>query len=208
MNYNEALVNVQAYLPNDKEIIKIIEICSLTPIEGSWRIWTDNGGHLLIIKKNRKVIARRILSDNLIIKDLYHKSSAKQISKTSKFAMFSIAKTKEDSTTNICYIWFLGNDNKLRLLCFLKNEWVDNQMPLGCGLKTLRFLVRHLDIENYKAVRGHRSIKGTYTGTVEKSWLTKWEPKRTLLLDMLLTSRNMMNRILTDCGVLNDKKSN
>jgi len=204
MDFSKALANVQAYLPHDSEITSIIGLCDLEPLD-SWRLWTDNGGHTLIIKNNRRVIAKKDNPTNFKntkIKDIHFKSTALQISDSSKWAMVSIAKSIEDPNANICYVWFLGKDNKLRLLCFLRNEWVENQMPLSSGIYSLRTIVKHLNVDDYKVIFGSRYIKGTYSGNVIKSWATNWPPSNTLTLDMLLTNRTLLHRILTDCGVL------
>ena len=205
MDLSKALINVEAYLPDDTDILKIIRMCDLEPVGDSWCKWTDHGGHTLIIKNNRKVIAKKDAPTNRkaeTIKDIHLKSSAKQIANNSQWGLISIAKSAVDPNANICYVWFLGNDEKLRLLCFLKNEWVENQLPLSSGMHTLRTVVKHLDIDDYKPIFGARYIKGTYSGDVIKSWATRWPPSKTLILDMLLTNRNLLHRILTDCGVL------
>jgi len=205
MDRSKALTNVQAYLPNDSEINDIIELCDLEPVGDSWRLWTDNGGYTLIIKNDKNVIAKKdnpTDRQNIKIKDIHFKSTAKQISNNSKWAMLSVAKNTEDPNVNMCYIWFLGKDNKLRLLCFLRNEWVENQMPLSSGIGSLRTVVQNIEIDDYKVISGSRYIKGTYSGNVLKSWATRWPPSNRVTLDMLLTNRTLLHRILTDCGVL------
>ncbi len=205
MDYRKALVNVQAFLPDDCEITKIIEICDLEPLD-SWRHWTDHNGHMLVIKNNRTVAIKKEspTADRKYtkIKDVHFKSTAKQISENSKWAAFSIAKSIQYPNVNICYVWFLGLDDRLRLLCFLRNEWVENLMPLSYGIRSLRTIVRNLNVDNYKVIFGLRYIKGMYPGEEVKSWATNWYPEKVFTLDLLLTNRVILHRVLTDCGVL------
>lgn len=204
MNYNKALINVKAFLPGDDEIIKIIEMCDLVPT-GTWQLWTDNNGHNMVIKNNRTVTSKKtnpIVRHPVIIKDIHFKSSAKQIANNSKWAMISLAESQEDFTPNICFLWFLGFDNRLRLVCYVRDSWMENKPPLSSDINTLRSIVKNLDIEGYKVIMGSRYIKGPYAGEVVKSWAVKWPPPANMQLDILMTNKTIGEKILKDCGVL------
>lgn len=207
MDYQRAIVNVKAFLPDDNEIIKIIEICDLEPVGESWRLWTDNHGNNLVIKNNKTVISKKInpvARQPIKIKDIHFKSSAKQIAANSKFAMISLAESLEDSIPNICFLWFLGFDDRLRLVCYVRDSWLENKPPLSSGVGALRTIVQNLDIEGYKVIMGSRYIKGPYDGNVVKSWVVKWPPPSNMQLDILLTNRTIGEKILKDCGVINE----
>lgn len=206
MDFKKALVNIKAFLPEDKEILKIIEVCDLEPTD-DWKVWTDHYGHNLIVKNNKTVTSKTknpIIKFPIKIKDIYFKSSARQIAYNSKWVMISLAESVQDSIPNICFIWFLGVDNRLRLLCYMRNSWVENKMPLSSGVHTLRLIVKNFEVSGYKVIIGSRYINGPYEGNVVKSWVSQWPPPSNMQLDILLTNRTIGQKILKDCGVLND----
>ena len=196
MNYTKAIINVKASLPEDEEIIKIIEICKLEPTN-TWRLWTDNNGHNMIIKNNKTITLKKNNRQPIIVKDIYFKSSAKQIANNSKWAMISLAKNKDNA--NICFLWFLGFDNILRLMCHVKDSCMENKPPLSSGINTLKFIVKNLNVENYKTILDSRYINGPYEGNVVKSWITNWPPSENMQLDMLMTNKTISEKILKDC---------
>lgn len=206
MEYKKALVSVKAYLPEDEEIVRIIEICDLEP-SGTWRLWTDDLGHNLIIKNNRSVTSKKVnpvARTPIRIKDIHFKSSAKQIADNSKWVMISLAESVEDGVPNICFLWFLGLDGRLRLLCYMKDEWVENKPPLSSGVHTLRTIVKNLDSTTYKVIKGSRYVNGPYEGNVVKTWVSTWPPSSNMKLDILMTNRTIGQKILSDCGVINN----
>ena len=50
----KAFVSLKAFLPQDPQVCKIIQLCNLHPVN-SWRHWTDFLGHSLIVSENKKV---------------------------------------------------------------------------------------------------------------------------------------------------------
>jgi hypothetical protein len=140
LDYNKCITNVKAFLPNDKEIIKIIKLCRLEPLNNNWRIWTDNSGNLLTISKNRKIHSRKTDDYSLKADDLYLKASAKDIAKISRWAMISIG-------DNDCLLWFLGVDDRLRHVSYMSGLWTENKPPLSSGIGSLKTIVQYIDIE-------------------------------------------------------------
>lgn len=206
MDCRKAIVNVQAYLPDDKEIIKIIELCNLRPIEDDWRKWQDNCGNILFIRKNKIITTIKksvFLKKEPIITDIHFKASVDRIAKNSKFAMVSFAKSKDNKSLlqNICFIWFLSNENKLRLLVFMRNEWIENQFPLCSGIKTLRTFVKNLNCEQ-KVIIGPKKIRGPHPSRISRTWITKWPPNHFLIEDMKSTNPILTEIVINDCGVI------
>jgi len=207
MDFKKSLINVKAFLPEDKEILKIIEVCDLEPTD-DWKVWTDHNGHNLIIKNNRTATSKTtnpIERYPVKIKDIYFKASAGQIAANSKWVMVSLAEGIPGTVPNICFMWFLGVDNRLRLVCYLRDAWVENKTPLSSGIHTLRHIVKNFDVSGYKVIMGSRYISGPYEGNVVKSWASQWPPSSNMQLDILLTNRTIGQKILKDCGVLNDR---
>jgi hypothetical protein len=205
MDYPKALASVKAYLPEDKEIVRIIEMCDLEPAGKGWRLWTDSLGHNLIIKNNKCITSKKVNPVSRYpfkIKDIHYKSSAKQISNISKWSMISLAESQENGVPNICFLWFLGFDNRLRLLCYMKDEWIENKPPLSSGINTLRTIIKNIDEISYKVIKGSRYVSGPYEGNIIKSWVSSWPPSNNMKLDILLTNRTIGQKILSDCGVI------
>ena len=104
-----------------------------------------------------------------------------------------------------CFIWFMGHDDKLRMLSLIKNDWTENQLPLTAGITALRSIIKNLNVSNYTVVN-HRNIKLPYNCNIVKTWATIWPPTNDLILDMLLTHQLLTKKILTDLKILKDKK--
>lgn len=128
------VVTVQAYLPDDREIIKIISGCDLFP-SGGWREWTDLYGYTLHIRRGRRVKVKFNNNSDPIIdtKDLYFKLSPDDLIKISK----SLLIHGDD------YI-FLGNDDKIRVRKFREGVW-EIHPPLSIELNILRKLFNDKD---------------------------------------------------------------
>ena len=200
----KAMVNVKAFLPDDEEIIDIIRLCDLSP-DNDWKRWVDSNGNALTIQNNKKIITQKekLSKNNNLIKDIHLKASANQISDVSKLALFAQAEATTGNFANICFIWFWGEDDRIRHLCFMRNEWVENQPPLNAGLLSLRALIRNKNISDYKMLAS-RYIKGSYPSKIKNAWICKWKPSSALKLNMMLANKTLMQRVLRDCGVLSN----
>ena len=141
INRETAIVNVKAFLPEDKEIIQIIDMCNLDPDGDSWLKWSDSNGNYLHIKKDKTVVSNKDSPTKKkirLIKDIHFKAPIDVISKNSKWALICFAESSVNIPSfhnispgiNIAFIWFFGIDNKLRLSTFIQNEWIENQSPL------------------------------------------------------------------------------
>jgi len=201
INKQQALASVAAFLPDAPEIKDIIEICDLYPTK-SWRQWTDHLGNHIKITNNKKIVSTENVTKNNeehIITDIYFNSPPDKISQMSDWAFISFGRDN-DNQFNICFMWFLGIDGRLRLLSVLKDSWNKNQAPLICGINTLRPIVKNINIENYKAVDILR-IKGPIAAKVTKSWATKWPPSDELKKKMRSYSKSLTDKIIKDCKI-------
>lgn len=202
LNLDKALINVKAFLPEDNEIISIIKICDLEPLE-DWKHWVDFNGNNLTIKQNKSIILTKDIPTKKInkkIKDIYYKAPINSISKNSKFALIAFAKSTNSEKINICFIWFLGKDDKLRLSILLKNEWIENQPPLLTSIATIRIIIKNLNIEKFKKIKPSL-IKGPLSSNIENAWVTQWPPSNNLLLDLIFTNQLMANNLINDCNL-------
>lgn len=175
LDRSEFLVTIEAFLPKHPDVINIIKICHLFPVK-SWRGWTDHHGNYLKVSNKKKIVSvtNDPTKEEVIITDIYFKAPPKTISDISKWAFISFGRGNEDEL-DICFLWFLGYDERLRLLSYSKDKWNRNQPPLICGLDTLRPIVRCLDVEDYMRADILR-VNGPDAARVTASWATKWPP--------------------------------
>lgn len=191
--------SVKAYLPNDAEILKIIQICQLYPT-ASWKSWTDHLGNSLNILNDKKVLSLRehpLAPTDKIITDIYHKAPPDRISKNSKWAFIAFGEGDKQNNS-LCFIWLLGNDDRLRLITYYKDGWIENYPPLGCGMKTLRTIVKHIGIESDN-IPNLKEIKGSTAANIIKAWSTPWPPSANIKLDLLLTNKILASKVFEDC---------
>jgi hypothetical protein len=169
----QALESVKAFLPNDKEIETIINVCNLYPIENSWRKWADNLGSYIQIQNNKKVISFSYSpydKSKRIITDIYFKAPPANIAKFSKWAFISFGKMDK---LNVGFIWFMGHDNKLRLLFNSSGQWQRNLPPLVSGINILRLIIKHLN-NNHQGQADILHIQGPLAITLTKFWASNW----------------------------------
>jgi hypothetical protein len=213
INRETAIVNVKAFLPEDKEIIQIIDMCNLDPDGDSWLKWSDSNGNYLYIKKDKTVVSNKespTKKRTRLIKDIHFKAPIDVISKNSKWALICFAETVNIrqgiksalSGINIAFIWFLGIDNKLRLTTFIQNEWIENQPPLTTGITTLRTIVKHLNISNYCMIKIADIKEPLSVAFAKKVWATPWPPSKNMILDMMLTYQPLARHVTNDCNLL------
>ena len=132
MNLKDALVNVRAFLPEDKEIIDIIAKCNLYP-EG-WTKWISaSGSYIKISQDNKKLSIKK--SNNIDCSNLYAKANPKKTIKISSCAVIY-----QDIDLNIL---FYGNDGIIRFIVFSKDKII-SKSPIDAGLGCLRFLIKNL----------------------------------------------------------------
>jgi len=195
MKKEQAFESVKAYLPRNKEIIKIIEVCDLYPMDDSWKKWTDHLGsyiHIFSKKNIKSFIYSPFDKSERIVTDLYFKSHPNKISEISKWAFISFG--KDSSVLNICFLWLLGKDNRLRLLSYSNGKWQKNYPPLISGIDTLHPIIKYLNVNSYKKVDILR-IKGPVASNMTRSWVTVWPPCKKLKQELLLTSKELGNAV-------------
>jgi hypothetical protein len=217
INRETAIVNVKAFLPDDKEIIPIINICNLEPKGDSWLKWSDSNGNYLHIKKDKTVVSNKespTKNNTRLIKDIHFKAPINVISKNSKWALICFAESLSTNAPpfnnispgiNIVFIWFLGIDDKLRLSMFIQNEWIENQSPLITSITTLRTIVRHFDIDKYCVIKISDIKEPLSIAFAKKAWATPWPPSKNMILDMMLTYQPLARHITNDCNLLTKK---
>ena len=216
INRETAIVNVKAFLPQDQEIIQIIDMCNLDPEGDSWYKWSDANGNYLHIKNDKTVISSKESPTKKkirIIKDIHFKAPIDVISKNSKWALICFAESSAGIPQfnnilpglNIIFIWFLGIDNKLRLSTFIQNEWIENQSPLITSVTTLRTIVKYLNIDKYCVVKITDIKEPLSSAFTKKAWATPWPPSKNMILDMMLTYQPLARYITNDCNLLTKK---
>lgn len=191
-----ALESVKAFLPDDNEIETIINVCDLYPIEKSWRKWTDHLGSYIQIYNNKKVasfVHSPYDKSERIATDLYFKSPPKTIFNLSEWVFISFGKDSE-GILNICFVWSLGIDNRLRLLSYSNGAWQRNYPPLISGIDTLRPIIRSFNVNDYKPADILR-IQGPLAANMTKSWVSVWPPSEEFKQTMTAFSQELGQEI-------------
>lgn len=138
-SYYKALINVKAFLPNDKEIINIIKLCSLINDNKNWKIWYDGFGNKVILDKNKIILKKE--DNNQLIKDIHYKLHPINIIKKSKLLLIH-------KFLNEYYcLFYLSNSLKLS---HYKDGWLQNKPPLDMGINKIRLLIQNANIIDYK----------------------------------------------------------
>lgn len=200
MKLNEALSSVKASLPNDNDILKIIDICQLFPKENSWRTWIDGQGNCITLTQNKKIICSKyklLTYEDTVITDLYCRAPIEKLSKCSTW-VFIIFGKDIDSGIDVIYIWFLGIDNRLRLSYFDGKNWIENQPPLSCGIKTLQVLVKNFDISDYNVVLNGQLCDNKQ---VNLSIAMKWPPSSSAKSELLLNNNDLAQKVFDTCEI-------
>lgn len=144
MNINKALVNVMAFL-DDKDLGSIITYCGLEPVNG-WQEWTDNAGNELHIKEDQSIKIKKSKVVNFKSYDLYYRATPSKIADESKWAL--LAKGMKNGE-ECMFIWFVSNDNKLRLLSCVEGR-CKNKSPLTSGINTLKYIIKNMSSSEVK----------------------------------------------------------
>jgi hypothetical protein len=197
MKRERALESVKAFLSTDKEIENIIQLCDLHPIKDSWRKWTDHLGNYIQIQNNKRVISfihSPIHKSEQIVTDVFFKAYPQKISSISKWAFVSFGKNSKDEF-NICFIWFLGHDNRLRLVAAKDDQWMRNYPPLVSGIDTLRPIIKNIDVEDYRKADILRII-GPLAANMTHSWSTQWPPSDAFKSEIKNFSDELSNKVL------------
>lgn len=176
------LVSLQAFVPEDEEIVQIIKACDLHP-KDNWKRWFGTDGSYIKIRKNKNITGGYTADKNISTTDIYYLSSLSSLSEISKSALLI---TTEDNS----YALFMGHDERLRLR--RKNnekEWV-SYPPLSLPLKDLRTLIKNKNIESYTQVKcaGPESAQG---------WVTAWPPTSEFLKEIVWN--NQLKTLIRDC---------
>lgn len=174
MKRSKALASLKAFLPEQGDVIQIVELCRLFPMKDSWRKWTDHLGNFLQVHNNKKVVSFEHHPEEIKdvkVTDIFYKSHPSKIAQISKHAF--IATGKDDHDNQIVFIWFLGNNDRLRLVTSCNGEWIQNYSPMICGIDTLRPIIRSLSSEKLIRVPILK-VTGTVAAQISKSWSTPW----------------------------------
>lgn len=165
MNRKQALASLQAYLPEDKEIIKIINLCDLQPVDESsngWREWCNQYSPYIKIQKNKKIVTRWKGQDWFAPQsDLYAYACPKDIAELSKKLLFIVDKD--------CFcLLFWGNDNRFRYRRYLDGMcW--NDPPLFLPVDDLRSFIKLENVECFEKIQ-------TTKKSSAQAWVTSWPP--------------------------------
>ena len=199
--FNRNLVSLKAFLPNDKHVENIIKMCNLSPTD-DWKIWTDQNNNNIIAKKNKTIHVKNTDINNQILRDIYFKSHPKQIFNNSKVVMFIFIEQQDVDIPERSFVLFIGEDEKIRLSCYIKGEWSENKLPLAAGIQTLRTLIDHKNIESCAIYNGNKYAEIPNEGKVIKVWISKTPIQEDIILDMLMTNKILSDKILKDLGAI------
>ncbi len=148
ISYYRSLINVKAYLPEDKEVINIIKLCRLRNDDNNWKIWYDDFGNKLILSETRKIIIKEY--DSFIVKDIHQKLHPKNIIKKSKLLLIN-----KDNNIYYCLFYL---DNHLKLSKYEDNIWQENLSPINIGVKNIRNLIQNANVGDYKDIDDNTMI--------------------------------------------------
>lgn len=174
MNYFKNLVNIKAFLPNEKYVIDIIKFCQLKHTD-NWKIWQDDYGNILSIDRKRYhsiKLNQNINLQTVDSKDLYCKANIKKLSSINKYSLIAI---KDD----IIYLWMLDENNILRLCMYVNDILMENQPVLNSGIRNLKIIIENSKIDSWTKVDSVIEPLGTEE---MKSWATSWPPQNDLLI--------------------------
>ena len=176
----KALVNVQAFLPDDKEIVSILNACDMSPAD-DWRLWINGESPSIRIYHNKKIMCRKRNVETPGTIDLYFGSHPTQLAELSKLALIIFV------ANVMCILLFLGKDNKLRLARYLDkiDEW-QRDYPLTLPLEDVRTLIKHEGVETHRRVSCYGSSRAI-------GWVTPWPPSRDLLIDFDKKDKEIWN---------------
>ena len=158
-------------MPDEPEVESVIRYCDLHPVQGSWKKWTDNLGSFLQVYNNRKLTSFTNNPQNIeekIITDLYHKAEPNRIAGLSKRCFVA-------QGDDVCFTWFLGDDDRLRLLTHKDGAWTKNYPVMSCGIHSILPIVTLLN----STIRGRvdiLNVRGPIAATLHSSWVVDWPP--------------------------------
>ncbi len=165
----QALASLQAFLPEDKEIIKIINLCDLHS-NNTWRVWENQYSPYLKIQKNKKLVTLKKESDIFSLKtDLYAYASPIDVADISNKLLLLIDEDR------LCFL-FWGKDDLFRYRQFQNGMWCHDS-PLVLPIEDIRTFVKHEKIEGYLKIYFKRE-QPTF------GWITSWPPKKSLHQDI------------------------
>lgn len=188
MNRKQALTSLQAYLPEDKEIIKIINLCDLHPVNESsngWREWCNQYSPYIKIQKNKKIVTRWKGQDWFASQnDLYAYACPQEIAKLSKKLLFIADKD--------CFcLLFWGNDNRFRYRRYFDGMcW--NDPPLFLPVDDLRSFIKLENVESFEKIQ-------TTKKTSAQAWITSWPPTKEFCQEIKgITCNNQVESLISD----------
>lgn len=194
MDLQKAIKNIQIHLPDDKEILDIIDLCDLYLLNDGWNNWSDFSKNILSIN-NKKISIYK--NDKAIIttNDLHFKSHIKIIAQKSSWAMVSFSNDN-------CFVWLLNDNNKLRFYYLKDDVWKYDLLPLASGIQTLRALVKTLREASENIIVDSNKIRVPFTTDIKKTWAFLWPPNETVKNEMSLQNNMLATKFLKECGVI------
>lgn len=167
MNRSQDIQSVKAFL-KENNIEFLINYCNLYPVD-SWKRWTDHLGNFIQINKNKKItsfVFNPLDLDEQIITDLFQYSRPEQIASISKKIFIS-----EGEGYN--FYWFLGEDNRLRLITSKEGFWIKNNPVMSCGINSILPIINFInsDFEGKADILG---LKGPISIIIKNNWVGTW----------------------------------
>lgn len=174
---NKNLITLQAILPNDNEIIKILKYCRFKPIEPTLMKWMDLGNNILTINKENinlhslKIRTKNINEDYLIT-NIHLKSPISKIMQESSYCFISLL--------NKAYNMYLLKNNELMFFHY-RTKWINNLLPIYGGLIELRNVIKYMNVKNYERKNNNWAFK--------------------LPMNQFLKQEPLLKKIFDKCGV-------
>jgi hypothetical protein len=194
-----ALENVKAFVKKDFYIVQVIESLNLQFKDNNWKKWYDEFGNRLSLNINQPVVKCKTVSSGCN-KDLFYKAGIKRLSEISSCALVCYLKSSTSVVDDVIYIWFLGNDNRVRFISFFSDRWSAQEPVLSKGILPLKYLFSNIDCKSYVTVDKGRYINsGNFS--VENIWFTQWPPSNNFKLNLLLSSSYLGKTIIKDAGL-------
>lgn len=171
MNREQSIQSIKAFLPDEPDVESVIRYCDLHPTHDSWKMWTDNLGSFLKVYNNRKVTSftnNPLSIEEKIVTDLYFKSLPQKIANISRRVFIAQGE-------DVCFGWFLGKDDRLRLVTHKDGAWTKNYPVMSCGIQSILPIVTLLN----STIRGRvdiLNVRGPISASIHSSWVIDWPP--------------------------------
>lgn len=189
----KAIVNARSFVKNADEFESIVGLCALRP-QKNWKCWYDDSKNILKIHKNTSMHIYPAKGSVHSTTDIYYKSRPKQIANNSNWMLLSTG--TDDFNNESSLVWFIGNDNRLRVCFFVEECWVENHLPLLSGVPVLKIIAKEKNIVELRKVK----IPSVLNLKTNESFAAQW-PLDNKQMKKLEATNSSVTRVLKMCGI-------